>query len=318
MDSKPKLITPSVEQASPDNKPAIDVSNNAPPLMQQPQVAGLDGAPVNSGSKHWLIMGGLCLLIIAGIVLLVVMKKSEEEERVAQNEAAAAAVQEEARNYKPEKRPSVPTDERPFKKEMAHVAPKEIDALNANLKKWVFLKGKVKTSNEDGLIVFERALDQRHPIEAQLVRGATPEVEGKEITVIGWLIDPGHLQIDGPEDVDIELPDADTPKLDIYSVDDFDLLKDEVGGVIVLQGRVKETRYSQDKECYHLVFEAGDHDILASGVISMFETGMTPEVLEQYEGKMIAVRGELRDKTSEDNYRIYVNYSRLRHIKLME
>ena len=281
--------------------------------MQQPQVAGLNGAPTEGGSKHWIIMSILGLLIIGGIVLLSTMKDDEEAAVAAAENAKAIE------NDKPEKRKSVSTAERPFKKEMAHVSVNKIDELTANLKKWVFLKGKVKTSDKDGLIVFERALGQRYPFEAQLVRGTAPEVEGKEITVIGWMIDKGHMQIDGPEDVDVELsePDKD-PAYDIYSVNDYELLKGEIGRRLTLQGKVNEVRYSHDKEKIYLVFDAGENDVLASGVISHLETKMTFEALKEYEGKMVTVRGLLTDQKWDDRYRILVNYGRFRHINVIE
>ena len=283
--------------------------------MQQPQVAGLNGGPTGGGSKQWIIMAILGVLIIGGIIFLSMMKKDEEVDDTAKAEAKAEA----ARNYKPEKRPAVATDERPFKKEMARVSVTEFDELTSNVKKWVYLKGKVKSSSKDGLIVFERALGQRYPFEAQLVRGVAPEVEGKEITVIGWMIDTGHLQIDGPEDVDVELPEADlAPGYEFYSVNDYELLKGKVGTRLIVQGKVEKVRYSTDEKYIYLVFDAGENDVIAAGLISHLETGMTLEALKEYEGKMVSVRGLLDEKKWDDNHRLIVNYGRFRHLVATE
>jgi len=312
-DSKPKLITPSAEQTPPVKQATIDVSDGAPPLARQVQVAGLDGSSVGGGSRHWMIMAVLGLLIIGGIVLLSMMSDDQEGETAAAENVVARG------GGKPEKRDSVPTGERPFKKEMANVSVTKDDELIANLGKWVFLKGKVSSSDADGLIVFEKVPGQKTSFEAQLVRGSAPEIEGKEITVIGWMIDKRHLQIDGPEDVDIELPVADVePEYELISVREFDLLKERVHQKIVLEGKVNEVRYSHDQENVYLVFDAGKNDVVASGVISMFETGMDFEAMKKYEGKMVKVRGVLGEKSWGDNYRIFIKYSRFRHIEIVE
>lgn len=168
-----------------------------PAVIEPPGVTTLASAKSGGGmGKILLIVGTLAALVIGAFLY----SKSQNEDRLAENEEVDTAqsprvIHESAKVTPPEKtvakvRPKKPTFE--WMKENNQVFADDETRLGELVGQWVNVWGKVKSVSDKGEWVFALTEGGEVPLKARLESESDVDVEGRSVSVIGFL-EEGHL-----------------------------------------------------------------------------------------------------------------------------
>lgn len=263
---------------------------NPPVVSLPPQTGG--------AAKPLIIVGALLVLIGAGIWGLSAMGGKKENEG-----APRAGVEKDKPKAKPKPKPreNAKTASRPEKSKMANLTAENLDQFAENVGKWVWLNGKVKSGNEDGLIQFEAP----EGMTAQLARGSASHLTGKHLKVIAWMISERKAQVDGTFDITVLEAGDLLPDKSVYTKDDVEKLISLRNSKATFEGKVVDIRSDKEEKILVIVFEGDNPEFVAEGKEKDLKARKIDEdELKKLIGKTVRLTGTVSHKKEEEKDRI--------------
>lgn len=191
-------------------------------------------------------------------------------------------------------------ENRPDEGAIDDVSATDLEERKKQLDNWIYAQGRVAEVTEEGRLIFEVLKEGEAALEVELQGGEMPEVQGKDISVVGRLKTADLLIAPDASSIEI-LEEGEIVRLkEFYTVEDEETIKTLEGEKITLKATVLRSEASGSEKTIYLIFTDVKPFLAAAISNKPEEHGIDMEYFESLIGKEVSVTGiaeaESRDR----------------------